>query len=65
MLTVQLTKEELRTLITILEEYLSDLRMEIADTDSSDFKEKLKREKQKVTEILQKLQDRLIAATEE
>jgi hypothetical protein len=38
-----LTPEEVEMLNEILTSYLSDLRMEIADTDSMDFREELKK----------------------
>ena len=38
-----LTPEELEMLHEILTSYLSDLRMEIADTDSMNFREELKK----------------------
>lgn len=38
-----LNKEEVEMLHEILTSYLSDLRMEIADTDSMDFREELKK----------------------
>ena len=40
---LELTAEESEMLQAILESYLSDLRMEIAGTDSMDFREKLKK----------------------
>lgn len=40
---VDLNPEQTRMLREILTDYLSDLRMEIADTDSMDFREDLKR----------------------
>lgn len=40
---LKLTDDEAKTLHGVLTEYLSDLRMEIADTDSFDFREDLKR----------------------
>jgi hypothetical protein len=40
---LKLTDDEAETLHGVLSEYLSDLRMEIADTDSFDFREALKR----------------------
>ncbi len=43
MTTLQLEPEETAMLCDILESYLSDLRMEIADTDQMDFREKLKK----------------------
>ena len=40
---LKLTNDEAKTLHGVLTEYLSDLRMEIANTDSFDFREDLKR----------------------
>ena len=40
---LKLTNEEAEMLHGVLDEYLSDLRMEIADTDSFKFREDLKR----------------------
>jgi hypothetical protein len=42
MATLELTADESGMLRAILESYLSDLRMEIADTDSMDYREMLK-----------------------
>jgi hypothetical protein len=42
---VDLTDEEIEILVAVLRSYLSDLRMEIADTDSLAFREILKRRK--------------------
>lgn len=50
---LKLSDEDAKELCGVLEDYLSDLRMEIADTDSFDLREELKR-----TEVLLK---RLIA----
>lgn len=55
MATLDLTDVEAQTLRTTLEQYLSDLRMEIADTDRQDFRETLKERK----EVLQGLLGRL------
>jgi hypothetical protein len=53
---LKLTGEEAKRLRDVLTQYLSDLRMEVADTDSFDFREDLKQ-----TELLLK---RLIADLE-
>ena len=45
MKTVDLNNEEIEILVAVLRSYLSDLRMEIADTDSMAFREILKRRK--------------------
>jgi hypothetical protein len=52
---VDLTPEEERMLVEILESYLSDLRMEIADTDSKDFREMLKARKAVIVKVLDAL----------
>ena len=43
MARLELNENESTTLCETLEEYLSDLRMEIVDTDSQDMREDLKR----------------------
>ncbi len=45
MVRLQLDPTEAEVLRMVLESYLSDLRMEIADTDSMDYREKLKSRK--------------------
>jgi hypothetical protein len=40
--TIQLSDEEAEILKSVLEEYISDLRMEVSNTDSMDFREALK-----------------------
>jgi hypothetical protein len=52
-----MTQAEVRTLREILSSFLSDLRMEIADTDSMSFREGLKRQE----DLLKKLLDQLDA----
>jgi hypothetical protein len=41
-LELNLSEEDLKTLIDALERYVSDLSMEIADTDTMDYRENLK-----------------------
>lgn len=55
--TLQLTPEELQLLKDVLENDLSDLRMEITHTDRSDFKDSLKQRKHLMADILEKLQN--------
>lgn len=55
MVRIELSAEEAEELSGILENYLSDLRMEIVDTDSQDFREGLKKRK----EFLSRLVDQL------
>jgi hypothetical protein len=56
MINLELTKEEKDILAMVLESYLSDLRMEIADTDSMDFRESLKKRKDVLKKVLEALQ---------
>ena len=61
MLHLDLTTEEQQTLAYLLEECISDLRMEIVDTDSVDYKEMLKHRKHVLTKLLQALQAEPVA----
>jgi hypothetical protein len=53
--TLELSSEEAYVLREALESYLSDLRMEIADTDRKDFREQLKHRR----ELLERVADAL------
>lgn len=53
--TIQLADEEVGVLRSVLEEYISELRMEVSNTDNMDFREELKRKET----ILKSLVDRL------
>ena len=53
--TFELNPEELELLKEILASDLSELRMEIVDTDNSRFKDGLKHRKQIMMDILEKL----------
>lgn len=55
MVQLTLTAEEAATLRSVLQSYVSDLRMEIADTDSMDFRERLKAEETVLKRLLQQL----------
>ena len=52
MIQIELEPAEARVLEAVLDNYLSDLRMEIADTDSMDFREELKARKAVLRRIL-------------
>lgn len=52
MIQIDLTGEETEILRAVLESYLSDLRMEIADTDRMDFREGLKHRKAVLMKVL-------------
>ena len=56
MIQVVLSEEERGILGEILESDLSDLRMEIASTDRTDFREMLKTRKEVLKKVLQALQ---------
>lgn len=60
MVRLELTPTDAEILRMVLESYLSDLRMEIADTDSQDFREKLKARKR----VLRKIADELAGKRE-
>lgn len=57
MIQLDLSEEERQSLLELLEDVLSDLRMEIADTDSMDFREKLKRRKEVIAKVIGALTD--------
>jgi hypothetical protein len=56
---INLTQEEAAALSGALSSYLSDLRMEIADTDSMQFREDLKRQEALLSRLLQRLEAHL------
>lgn len=51
-LELELSEEERRILEEVLDAAVSDLRMEIADTDSYDFRQMLKGRKQTLIKVL-------------
>jgi len=55
MVHIELTSEEAEMLREILAYYLSELRMEIAGTESVDFREPLKKREAFLKELLQRL----------
>lgn len=58
MVQIELTDREVQMLQEILESYLSDLRMEIADTDRMDFREQLKTKEVFIKDLQQRLERR-------
>jgi hypothetical protein len=56
-LEMDMTLEEKRVLTSTLEKYLSDLRMEIADTDAEEYRDKLREEKRIIYRFLEKLEE--------
>ena len=57
MIQLNLTDTEAVTLREVLESYLSDLRMEIADTDQMDFRENLKQKEVVLKKIIEALKE--------
>jgi predicted RNA binding protein with dsRBD fold (UPF0201 family) len=55
MVRLEVTAEEAEKLSEILENYLSDLRMEIVDTESQDFRQGLKKTKDLLLRIVDQL----------
>ncbi|HKJ34515.1 MAG TPA: hypothetical protein VKA34_22005 [Balneolales bacterium] len=52
MIRLDINSDEKQVLIEALQNYISELRMEIVDTDSSAFREKLKSKKRTLNRIL-------------
>ncbi len=55
MIQLDLSDSERRTLLEMLESVLSDLRMEIADTDRKDFRDMLKARKAVLRKLMEAL----------
>lgn len=55
MVHMDLTLEEAEELRKVLKTYVTDLRVEIIDTDASEFKEKLRDEKGVVKALVERL----------
>jgi hypothetical protein len=62
MAQITLTQEEATTLRGALSSYVSDLRMEIRDTDSWQFRQNLKREAVLLKKLLEQLEAELALA---
>ena len=56
MIQIELSSEESEILREVLTSYLSDLRMEIADTENMDFREALKKKEAFLKELIQRLE---------
>lgn len=54
MVNIEFTDDEIETLKDIFKSYLSDLRMEIADTDQMDFREFLKAKEETLNNVIKK-----------
>ena len=55
MIKIELDQEEEQVLLETLQSYLSDLRYEIADTDSFDYRDRLKARKSVLEKIVKEL----------
>lgn len=53
--TIELTRQEAETLTDILESYVSDLGMEIADTERKDMRDEMKKRKAFAIRLLEQL----------
>jgi hypothetical protein len=54
-ITIKLSESDKEVLTEALDSYLSDLGMEITDTDSMDYREKLKTKRTVIQKILKEL----------
>jgi LPS O-antigen subunit length determinant protein (WzzB/FepE family) len=53
--TLNLSSEQAQTLAQVLEDYVSDLRMEVANTDSQEFRDDLKKKELFLKDLLSQL----------
>jgi len=54
-MSLELTQEQAETLRQVLETYVTNLRMEIADTDRQAFREGLKKKEAMLKELIDRL----------
>jgi hypothetical protein len=52
---IELTDQEAELLRNVLEEYVSDLRMEVSNTDNMDFREALKEKERILRGLVERL----------
>ncbi len=55
MASLEFSQQEIDMLNKIVKSYLSELRMEIADTDQSSFKNKLRKEEELLNKLIEKM----------
>jgi len=55
MTKLELSPDEAEVLTEVLSTYVSDLRMEIADTDSKDYRDKLKKKEELLKNVIARL----------
>ena len=58
MSTLELTPEEGKTLLEFLERYLSNLRIEIVNTDDREFRRDLRRREESIRAIFGRLKEK-------
>jgi len=59
MVQLEITEEDAAMLVKLLDYYISELRMEIADTDREEMRDKLKGKEKALKSISKALADRL------
>jgi hypothetical protein len=64
MLRLELSREEAAMLRQVLESYVSDLRMEISDTDRMEFREELKIRESFLKGLIARLEEQQPAASD-
>lgn len=55
--SIELTDEQQQILVDVIKNVLGDMSYEIADTDNSEFKDKLKQRRDSLKSIADQLQD--------
>jgi len=55
MASLEFSQQEIEMLNKIVKSYLSELRMEIADTDQSSFKNGLRKEEELLNKLIEKM----------
>jgi hypothetical protein len=55
---LNLSADDLQSLVDALERYISDLSMEIADTDTMDYRDKLKSQRISIYRVLDQLKEK-------
>jgi len=55
MVKLELTEQQAKTLSEILDTFLSDLRMEIADTERKAWRDKMKEEEDFIKDLIKRL----------
>ncbi len=62
MVVIQIAEEDASLLKRALELLLSDVRMEIADTDRADFRDGLKQEKRVLQGTIEQLEEQMVTS---